>query len=551
MQLAVQFQHLGTPIVDAVRAAGERMARIKLVNPPPTNPFPGHIVVGRLEQAGGRRLRRGQRIDEAPYLADGAAGAERWWADYGAWLETCSWVSAWEFPNRPAVADEGQARQVAACVLRWLELADEQGLRGVVLNFAAGTPAVELAPLFGDVVRYAAAHGHSIGFHETLCLRSTENVLLSADALGFPRFFQALAEAGIDAQPEVEITTCEPGAEEAGAAASGYHAGRSEEEYLGDLSACRDLMAAYPYVRTAYVFCAGYSRSRQDREVPARLVATASESNPVAIASEIIQEPPIQIVNVCYDADGFAAYVAQLEFPQPMPNRLVLHHTYRPTPDTWHGSDTMLAMKRYYEQQQWTDEQGQVHSGWTAGPHIFVAPDGIWLFTDLRETGVGVKGIDETMARHVEMVGDYDAQLPSGAVLSNTIAVLGALCLKMGLQPEQINFHRDFSTKTCPGTAVTKAWVFPQVTAWIKARQNPSALEKRLGDFIQGYVIPQNPAAAFYAYGRARGWEPISGEVDYEGYRAQVWYSPSNQMQHIIYTLIGDWGNLRHFDRKN
>jgi N-acetyl-anhydromuramyl-L-alanine amidase AmpD len=69
------------------------------------------------------------------------------------------------------------------------------------------------------------------------------------------------------------------------------------------------------------------------------------------------------------------------------------------------------------------------------------------------------------------------------------------------------------------------------------------------GDWMQQHVIPQNPAAAFYAYGRAQGWEPISGEHDWQGYRAQVWYSPADQKQHIVYARIGDWGNVKHFDR--
>ena len=78
-----------------------------------------------------------------------------------------------------------------------------------------------------------------------------------------------------------------------------------------------------------------------------------------------------------------------------------------------------------------------------------------------------------------------------------------------------------------------------------------AAFEAQLGLYMQGYVIPQNPAAAFYAYGRAHGWEPISPEVDYQGYRCQVWYSAADQMQHVVYCLIGDWGNLHHFDRDN
>jgi len=72
-----------------------------------------------------------------------------------------------------------------------------------------------------------------------------------------------------------------------------------------------------------------------------------------------------------------------------------------------------------------------------------------------------------------------------------------------------------------------------------------------LTEYAQQFVIPQNPAAAFYAYGRAHGWEPISPELDYGSQRAQVWYSPEDQMQHVLYCTIGDWDNIQHVDRAN
>ena len=82
-----------------------------------------------------------------------------------------------------------------------------------------------------------------------------------------------------------------------------------------------------------------------------------------------------------------------------------------------------------------------------------------------------------------------------------------------------------------------------------------TTLEGQLGEAIQAYVIPQNAAAAFYRYGRGRGWEPISPERDFtiDGvtYRAQAFYTPDDEMQHIAYTEIGNWANVRHFDREN
>lgn len=75
--------------------------------------------------------------------------------------------------------------------------------------------------------------------------------------------------------------------------------------------------------------------------------------------------------------------------------------------------------------------------------------------------------------------------------------------------------------------------------------------EDALGREAQRHVIPQNPAATFYRVGRARGWEPISSEFDHNGYRAQVWYSPDEEMQHVLYARIGEWDVVRIVDRPN
>jgi hypothetical protein len=88
-------------------------------------------------------------------------------------------------------------------------------------------------------------------------------------------------------------------------------------------------------------------------------------------------------------------------------------------------------------------------------------------------------------------------------------------------------------------------------THLLPALQAHESVQQQIAAFAQRYVIPQNPAAAFYAYGRAKGWEPISPEFDYQGQRAQVWYSPGDKRQHVCCCRIGDWGNIRHIDRAN
>ena len=86
------------------------------------------------------------------------------------------------------------------------------------------------------------------------------------------------------------------------------------------------------------------------------------------------------------------------------------------------------------------------------------------------------------------------------------------------------------------------------LVAWM---QSLTAFEDGLSAEAQRHVIPQNPDAAFYRYARERGWEPISGEFDYRGYRAQVWYEPAEEMQHVLYAPIDQWDNIKVVDRRN
>jgi hypothetical protein len=178
----------------------------------------------------------------------------------------------------------------------------------------------------------------------------------------------------------------------------------------------------------------------------------------------------------------FDAHVAGMDFSFYKPNRIFLHHTWRPRLEDWKGADTIQAMKAYYESLRWTDASGQVHEGWSAGPHLFVGPDGIWLFTPLNELGYHAGGDNNTLSVGVEMVGDYDLERPSGAVLENARAALSILCRRLGISPDALLFHRDVSAKTCPGAAVTKDWIIPLVESWAMPPEREPLPEDERGE---------------------------------------------------------------------
>ncbi|MGI6367438.1 MAG: peptidoglycan recognition family protein [Anaerolineae bacterium] len=260
---------------------------------------------------------------------------------------------------------------------------------------------------------------------------------------------------------------------------------------------------------------------------------------PRTLAERPIKSAPMVIDGRVMNESSFITYVERLKILDPQPTRVFLHHTWKPTRESWKGKSTIAAMKKYYEKQLWRDVDGTLREGWTAGPHIFVADDGIWLFSDLRLDGVGVRG-HNTGTRHVEMVGNYDEQLPSGATLDNTIAVLGMLHVKFGLDIANLGFHRDLGSKSCPGRAVQKEWIIPQVAQWIDgyrrsktpaAPNDPAAQVRQMREallwMIKRRLIPARPESPLSKEAaRRRLLGPITAEMQLniagQAYVAQV-----------------------------
>jgi N-acetyl-anhydromuramyl-L-alanine amidase AmpD len=172
----------------------------------------------------------------------------------------------------------------------------------------------------------------------------------------------------------------------------------------------------------------------------------------------------------CLDAAAWQEYVATYDFGPLAPSRVVLHHTWRPTVAQWAGVRTMRGMQRFY-----------ASKGWDAGPHLFIATDGIWLFTPMADIGIHAgRGNGSLRAGWysigVEMVGNYDESPPDGVIWELTRLVLGSLSQRLDIAPRAlISFHRDYSPKSCPGRAVGKEWVIAEVEAWLARRAAPPA----------------------------------------------------------------------------
>jgi len=159
----------------------------------------------------------------------------------------------------------------------------------------------------------------------------------------------------------------------------------------------------------------------------------------------------MDIIGKCLTPEEFKKYVENKFFGFLPANKIVLHHTSSPTPEQWGGVQTIINLNNYYDSK-----------GWTTGPHLFIAPDGIWLFTDMRKNGTHA-GSGNWRSIGIEMVGNYQTQKPTGIIWDYTLFAITTLNERLKLNPEDIKFHRDFMATDCPGKAVEKSWIIDEL----------------------------------------------------------------------------------------
>ncbi|HZF36954.1 MAG TPA: N-acetylmuramoyl-L-alanine amidase [Candidatus Angelobacter sp.] len=170
------------------------------------------------------------------------------------------------------------------------------------------------------------------------------------------------------------------------------------------------------------------------------------------------------IVGKSFTAATFPAYVAQQKFDQWRPQFVVLHNTASPKLSQWHsapGEQRMKNLEDFYKNQQ----------KWSAGPHLFVADDLIWVFTPLTVSGVHSPSWN-SLAWGVEMVGDYNAELFDPRVRDNAVAALAALHAAVALDPKTLRLHKEDpkTTHDCPGKNVDKDDIIARVSAALAAQ---------------------------------------------------------------------------------
>jgi hypothetical protein len=225
-----------------------------------------------------------------------------------------------------------------------------------------------------------------------------------------------------------------------------------------------------------------------------------------------------QFPSPCYPDP--AALISSL--PNPAPSwvtGLTLHHTWKPTIDQWRGERSMAALGRFYRDT----------NKWPAGPHLFVAPDGLWVGTPLSVRGVH-GGACNSSRIGIEIVGDYDQAPWPPALQARVIALCVALLHWCRAEERMVNGHRECpSEKSCPGRAVNMTLVRSWVGAQLFSRRFTTIAdvsnvraEARVGSAVltqvaAGSQFPAHPVKGTYVQG-SNAWARVklpSGRVGY------------------------------------
>jgi hypothetical protein len=181
------------------------------------------------------------------------------------------------------------------------------------------------------------------------------------------------------------------------------------------------------------------------------------------------------VVAAPFAADAFQAYTSALTLTDWRPQFVVLHNTQIPTLAEWHSESGRARMNGFVE--YYRDDQG-----WSAGPHLFVADDVIWVFTPLTTPGVHAPSWNR-VAWGVELVGNYDTEVMPDSLRQNAVTALAALHMLGNLDPATLRLHKEdplTTHKGCPGKAVDKAEFIAAVSALVQSEAGGEHLADRL-----------------------------------------------------------------------
>ncbi len=167
------------------------------------------------------------------------------------------------------------------------------------------------------------------------------------------------------------------------------------------------------------------------------------ESVPVFLAQETRAIGKPKVVS----RSQWGARPAKKGYSTHRPNRITIHHTWRPTATNFRGASTVRSIQNYH-----MDSNGWSDIGYHFLIGTYPSSGETIIYQGRPETVIGAHtGGANTNNVGVNIIGDYTTERLHANSYKNLIHVLAWLCDRYSISPNQIYGHKDFSATACPG----------------------------------------------------------------------------------------------------
>jgi hypothetical protein len=276
------------------------------------------------------------------------------------------------------------------------------------------------------------------------------------------------------------------------------------------------------------------------------------EANPDAsprVLSDVAAAPrAFAYTGAALSREAFRAHVESYDFGSIEPSFVIFHHTWNPDASwapistsqaTWWDRNeaglTTEQIKAKRKKQLDAMRDYYIRLGWTAAFHLLIDERWIWLFTPLNTIGVHanegnsyLSGGKRRYSVGIEVIGAYEGRTWPAAIQRNVGWAVACLKDRLGFEltytsaPEDrpdlhdngLSGHRDYSTKSCPGAAITPVFYTSVARAgWVALHPPPPT------DRLRERTIPGPPGmAAIYCSARAADFYAARGGLTHCGY---------------------------------
>lgn len=439
-RLGWHFQQLDGTVAAIAAASGA--AYIKVMDPPSNNPFPGKQVIGRTYIPD----------DESNALvAQGAAGADAWFARCLPVYQSRGYVTWWEGPNEPQdIYSPAFRAALVAFTLRLTERLRNIGKKCVALNLSVGAPDIL------DIMDFRGLAGKidAMGLHEYSA--PTMQTGEGWYCLRYRKYKAAWAAAGLY-WPATIITECgiDGGTLKPPRMGTGWKTYASRDAYMEQLRWYDSELARDPEVLAATIFTSGPDGVWTDFDFDADLSRR--------LAAHIASVPPVVTEPTLAErlAAAFGAQFHDLRavLPTSTPpyerraltavRQVILHHTVTPQTTTWQ------TVANYHVNSR----------GWPGiGYHIGVHPDGrVSLLNDLTVISYHAAA-DNASSAAISVMGNYETDKVTDALWRRITEVKAVVDTHLGRVTPFVA-HRDAtgSQTACPGANLYARLTTPEV----------------------------------------------------------------------------------------